>query len=223
MGKKTKNDHEALMWIGLVLLIIALILVYIFTLGKADFISNSTSNEAKKANEHKKKLEERIQILNIRYSKIQKILIRKSVLRESLEKICKSVFLGVRLMLAIIVTAMIFIAHKYYNADYKGIFEYFQMCIVLLCFIAFVLYGSPRNIISIWDHFIKKITLYIYGRYISLDQQILTHDDELKSISSEKEELQKELISVEEEIQKVLTEPVDETAVIIDLDESQQN
>lgn len=208
MSNENKKDYESLMWIGFVLLLIALIVVYLFTIGKVNLLS-SKDEEKSKENEHKEKLENRIRILDHRYKKVQKVLEKKQVLKGQLDTVSRYIFLGVRLVIVFIFIAVGLVAHIYLNAGFNEIVVYIQTGLVVICFLAFVIFGNPKNIIAMWSHLTKKLTLYIYGKYINLDRQIDSHNEELKNINSEKQNTEKELtelMQVEIEIQDVIAE-----------------
>lgn len=208
MAKENKRDYEELMWIGFVLLLIALIVVYLISAGKVNFLQSS-NEEKHPHDERKKKLEERVKILDYQYERVQKILERKLTLKKELDHISKNIFIGVRLFLVFLLILFGLGAHVFLNANLRDLFNYLEIGIVVLCFFVFVLFGNPTNITSLWDHLTKKLTLYIYGRYINLDVQIASHNEDLKSISSEKQNTQKELtelIQMKIEIQDVLSE-----------------
>lgn len=205
----TRKERNAITWVIIGLVLIFAIVAYLISIGRINFIS-STNEKNGEEDEPKKSLSERIGLLSHRYDRVQKILTSKRDLKEKLDRVCKNIFLGVRLTLVFIVISIGVLIHTLLNANFKDIVDYIQILGLLICFIGFVCFGNPINIISIWSYLTKKLTLYVYGRYINLDLEIKAHDNELEKIYIEKKEAQKELadiIEIEREIHEVLSKP----------------
>ena len=94
-------------WI--IIVIIILVLIYLVTLGKADFFTEGNR-------ERKIKLDEKKKILENRYKRVQDILIKKKTLKAKLEKLCKRVLLGVRLGLVLLLIGGIYAMHLFFNS-----------------------------------------------------------------------------------------------------------
>lgn len=205
----TKKEKGVLTWVFIGLLLVIAIVAYLISIGKINFVSSPNSKHDDDKDEFKKSLSERISLLNHRYEKVQKILTKKRDLKEKLNRVCNNIFLWVRISLVLLLIGVGIVIHALTGASFKDVVDYIQIFVLLICFLGFVRYGNPINILSIWSHVTKKLTLYVYGRYINLDLQIESHGSELEEIDIEKKEVQKRLMettAIEKEIQEVLLE-----------------
>ncbi len=199
--KRTNNsaaDNIAL--IGITVLLILLVLAYIFSAGKVNYLSTDFYTK-------KKNLREKKKLIQSRYDRIQKILERKKAIKTKLDKIANVVLFSVRLILVLMILTICFWLVYYINISVIEIIEYIGGLVILLGLISFIIFGSPASFLSLWDYLGKKLKLLIYGKYIDLDKHIDSHNRELAELSVEKSEVEKELKEIKEaeiEIVKIL-------------------
>ncbi len=194
----SQNKPDIKPWILFV--IIVLVLIYLLTLGKADFLSELNDDR-------KQDLSERKKLLDHRYNRVQGILDRKKALKKKLETICKRVLLGVRLALVLLLIGGIIITYSYYKFTLLDLAGYFGVAAIGILLIGFIIVGSPANFFTMWTFAEKKLTLKIYGKYIDIDQDIAGHEKQLKKITSDKMGVEKELKDITEaeaEIKKII-------------------
>jgi hypothetical protein len=194
------KDNKVTIKVWIILVIILLVLLYMLSWGKADFLTEG--GEARKL-----RLGEKKKILENRYKRVQEILSKKKTLKRKLETLCTKVLLGVRIGLTLLLIGIIYIAHLFFLFTLLELGEYFGLAAIVILIIGFVLIGSPTNFFSLWNYFEKKLILMIYGKYIDIDKHIEFHEKELQAIVQNKVQIDKEsfeLLQAELEIKKIL-------------------
>lgn len=186
--------------------LIILVLLYLLTFGKANFLSKGLDDE-------KLRLQEKRKLLENRYSRVQDVLNKKKELKTKLEKISRRVLFGVRLGLVMILFAIVSLVYFKTTVSLLDILEYLGLASLILLLTGFVINEIPATFLGLWKRLKKKLTLMIYGKYINIDQHIASHEQELQQMDKDKSKLGREMQEIheaEKEIEKIITENADD-------------
>jgi hypothetical protein len=183
-----------------IIILLAIVLLYLITFGKVNLLSDDSEIQ-------KRKLEDRKKLVDQQYLKIEKILEKKKGLKQKLDKINRNILLGARLFMTLLFWGVSLVLKSYFQLSVLDLTGYVGLLLLIITFIAFIVFGSPSHAIEFWNYIEKKLTIKIYGKYINLQNHFERHEKQKLALNEESDFIQtqiNEIKQAEEDVLKAL-------------------
>lgn len=174
-----KRKHYTIILI--VLLVALLIILYLITFGKVNFIQEGDSKN-KSSDEKKKWLEHR-------HRKLEGLVNKKVGLIENLNRIVKTSYFLVRLFFVAVFVGINLLAFNSFNLTLENLLSYNQVFAVSFFGVCFLIYDKPSDIYTIFSSLRLSVENYVFQKYGNLEQQIEEHKKEMADINQEVSQL----------------------------------
>lgn len=161
-----------------IIILLVFVILYLVSLGKWNLLDDGLG-------ERKKKLEDRKKLIDQQFIRIDKILEKKKVLKQKLDKINRNVLLGARLFIVLFFSGVSLVLKSIFQLSILDLTGYVGLLFLILTFLAFIVFGSPSHAIEFWNYIEKKLTMKIYGKYINLENHFERHKSEKSILSNE--------------------------------------
>jgi hypothetical protein len=176
-NKEKDLEHKYLILLVTVLVILFVLIIYVATLGRVSSSEiNPLPEEFKDANE----------IARLRHARLQTLIEKREALKLKLQNRFRWIYFSVRSSL---VAGWLGILHGLFAnnlIDNLGdVLNYSEAGILLLLIAHFLTFGSISNLNSYIDLIKLKTENYVYGRYLNIDEKIVTNKIELAQIDNE--------------------------------------
>ncbi len=176
--KEEKRNYKPYILIAIIV-IIAILIIYIVTLGQIDLTAEK---------KHKEKVDTKNQLikLELRHEKLKALIQKKEDLNIKLNKRFKIIYLGVRLGLVLLtVTYNILLYFVFDVTELGNILKWNGLIVLIVSVFSFLAFGTTVNV----KEFTQKLKLWleakIYSKYVNLNEQIEAHkEEELNLITS---------------------------------------
>jgi hypothetical protein len=176
-NKEKDLEHKYLILLVTVIVILFVLIIYVATLGRVSSSEiNPLPEEFKDANE----------IARLRHARLQTLIEKREALKLKLQNRFRWIYFSVRSSL---VAGWLGILHGLFAnnlIDNLGdVLNYSEAGILLLLIAHFLTFGSISNLNSYIDLIKLKTENYVYGRYLNIDEKIVTNKIELAQIDNE--------------------------------------
>jgi hypothetical protein len=176
-NKEKDLEHKYLILLVTVLVILFVLIIYVATLGRVSSSEiNPLPEEFKDANE----------IARLRHARLQTLIEKRETLKPKLQNRFRWIYFSVRSSLVAGWLGILYGLFANNLIDNLGdVLNYSEAGILLLLIAHFLTFGSISNLNSYIDLIKLKTENYVYGRYLNIDEKIVTNKIELAQIDNE--------------------------------------
>jgi hypothetical protein len=176
-NKEKDLEHKYLILLVTVLVILFVLIIYVATLGRVSSSEiNPLPEEFKDANE----------IARLRHARLQTLIEKREALKLKLQNRFRWIYFSVRSSLVAGWLGILYGLFANNLIDNLGdVLNYSEAGILLLLIAHFLTFGSISNLNSYIDLIKLKTENYVYGRYLNIDEKIVTNKIELAQIDNE--------------------------------------
>jgi chaperonin cofactor prefoldin len=196
-----EKEKKTVLPIAFVILLV-IVLLYLLTLGKANFLGVDLADR-------RKNLEERKKIVDQQHNRVAAILDSKKQLKQKLDKINLRALLITRIAVVLLLFLLCMWAKFYFLLSVLDITGYVGLCLLAVTFLAFIVFGNPSKAIDFLSYIENKLTLMIYRKYINLERHFEKHEAQISNLTNEKTKLDdmlNEIRKSENELLSILNE-----------------
>jgi hypothetical protein len=176
-NKEKDLEHKYLILLVTVIVILFVLIIYVATLGRVSSSEiNPLPEEFKDANE----------IARLRHARLQTLIEKREALKLKLQNRFRWIYFSVRSSLVAGWLGILYGLFANNLIDNLGdVLNYSEAGILLLLIAHFLTFGSISNLNSYIDLIKLKTENYVYGRYLNIDEKIVTNKIELAQIDNE--------------------------------------
>lgn len=172
MNITSQKDNRRLIILIIVILVIAII-VYAVSFGQIDYISDDKDDSIKE----KQRLE------GLRYLKLRALIEKKTGLKKKLDRRFRFIFLSVRILFVLIYIGLNALLCHFWNInDLGSVMNWNQAVWISLIALNGIFIGSELTLKNVVNYFKTVIKNQVYSKYVNIDQQIETHQNEVHQL-----------------------------------------